>query len=111
MTCFPSLPRFCVDVCRHRCPGDQSRLTERSHINVKIVSCLGRIGRYDLQILLSAQGDEGVSCAYTRMASTDNSPNTGHPLNLCNSTIQVRYTQKQVIYRRARGYQLFSTSH
>jgi hypothetical protein len=91
MTCCASAHRHSVDVGCQRRPSDQSWRTEGSHINVKIVGCLRRVGRYDFQVLPSAQGNEGVSGANTRMGSANNGFNSRYSLNLCNSTIQIRY--------------------
>src|SRR5262245_26138544 len=44
-----------IDVCRDRCPGDQSRLNQLPDINLKVEHGLCRIRRDDFEILFRAQ--------------------------------------------------------
>src|SRR4029077_2142522 len=70
-------------------PGDQSRLVQRSDINVKIVSRLQRVRRDDFQILPAAEREEGVPGAGPRVSPADDRFHSSLPFNPGNSPIKI----------------------
>ena len=94
MTGFASGLRQGIDVACHSRPCNQSRLGEPSHIDGKVVDCLGRVGRDDFQILPAAQRNEGVLRADAGVASAADGSHPGPLLNPGNSRIEIGAAQQ-----------------
>jgi hypothetical protein len=82
-----------------------------SHINVKVVRPLLRVGRDDFQILPVTERDERVPCTGAGVAASRGRFHSGHSLNPGNSPIQISNTEKQMIHSSACGYQVFTSPH